>query len=130
MGPFKRPRRCFLLAMARPQPLPLLLVDRWRRSAARWVRLDKTRVPMPRSTRTITFSLSPDLMERVDEVTRSEGRSRSELLREAVLRYLEEREWRSILDYGEQRAREQGLGPEDVALLIDEYRSEAASPRS
>lgn len=85
---------------------------------------------MPRSTRTITFSLSPDLMERVDEVTRSEGRSRSELLREAVLRYLEEREWRSLLDYGEQRAREQGLGPEDVALLIDEYRSEAASPRS
>ncbi|MCY3505568.1 MAG: ribbon-helix-helix domain-containing protein [Chloroflexi bacterium] len=85
---------------------------------------------MPRSTRTITFSLSPDLMERVDEATRSEGRSRSELLREAVLRYLEECEWRSLLTYGEQRAREQGLGPEDVGPLVEEYRTEASPTRS
>ena len=85
---------------------------------------------MPRSTRTVTFSLSPDLMARVDEATRSEGRSRSELLREAVLRYLEECEWRSLLDYGEQRAREQGRGPEDVGPLVEEYRIEASSTRS
>lgn len=84
---------------------------------------------MPRSTRTITFSLSPDLMDRVEEATRSEGRSRSELLREAVLRYLEECEWRGLLEYGEQRAREQGLGPEDVARLVEEYRTESSPHR-
>ena len=82
---------------------------------------------MPRSTRTITFSLSPDLMQRVDQVTRQEGRSRSELIREAVSRYLEECEWRTLLEYGEQRAREQGLGPEDVAPLVEEYRVEAGT---
>ncbi len=82
---------------------------------------------MPRSTRTITFSLSPDLMQRVDQVTRQEGRSRSDLIREAVSRYLEECEWRTLLEYGEQRAREQGLGPEDVAPLVEEYRVEAGT---
>ena len=82
---------------------------------------------MPRSTRTITFSLSPDLMQRVDQVTRQEGRSRSELIREAVSRYLEECEWRTLLEYGEHRAREQGLGPEDVAPLVEEYRVEAGT---
>lgn len=69
-------------------------------------------------------------MDRVDEITRNEGRSRSELLRDAVLRYLEECEWRSLLEYGERRARELGIGPEDVAPLVDEYRSEASSSRS
>lgn len=85
---------------------------------------------MPRSTKTITFSLSPDLMDRVDEITRSEGRSRSELLREALLRYLEECEWRGLLQYGEQRARALGIGPEDVSPLVDEYRSETSSSPS
>ena len=82
---------------------------------------------MPRSTRTITFSLSPDLMQRVDQATLQEGRSRSELLREALVRYLEECEWRDLLQYGEQRARQQGIGPEDVATLVEEYRAEAGA---
>ena len=40
---------------------------------------------MPRTTKTITFSLSPEIAERVDRVTRQQGKSRSEFLREAVL---------------------------------------------
>ena len=84
---------------------------------------------MPRTTKTITFSLPPDMAERVDEAIKQQGRSRSEFLREAVLRYIEECEWRQMLRYGEERAREKGLGPEDVARLVEEYRAEAASPR-
>ena len=80
---------------------------------------------MPRTTRTITFSLSPAMAERVDDATREQGRSRSEFLREAVLRYIEECEWRQLLRYGEERAREQGVGPEDVSRLVEEYRTEA-----
>ena len=84
---------------------------------------------MPRTTKTITFSLSPELAERVDEVMKEHGRSRSEFLREAVLRYIEEWEWRQLLRYGEQKAREKGIGPEDVAGLVEEYRSEVGSSR-
>ena len=85
---------------------------------------------MPRATRTITFSLPPEMAERVDEAMRQQGRSRSEFLREAVLRYIEECEWRQLLQYGEARAREKGIGPEDVACLVEEYRAEVSSSRT
>ena len=80
---------------------------------------------MPRTTKTITFSLPPDMADRVDEVVKQRGRSRSEFLREAALRYMEECEWRQLLQYGEERARAQGIGPGDVAGLVEEYRDEA-----
>ncbi|MDE2778830.1 MAG: ribbon-helix-helix domain-containing protein [Chloroflexota bacterium] len=79
---------------------------------------------MPRTTKTITFSLPPEMAERLDEAMQQRGRSRSEFLREAVLRYIEECEWRELLRYGEERARERGVGPEDVAGLVEEYRAE------
>ena len=82
---------------------------------------------MARSTKTITFSLSPEMADRVDEVMKQQGRSRSEFLREAVLRYIEECEWRQLLQYGEERARDKGIGPEDVAGLVEEYRAEVGS---
>ena len=85
---------------------------------------------MPRITRTITFSLPPEMADRVDEVMKQQGRSRSEFLREAVLRYIEECEWRQLLQYGEERAREKGIGPEDVARLVEEYRAEVNSSRT
>ena len=69
---------------------------------------------MPRTTRTITFSLPPEMAERVDEVMKQQGRTRSEVLREALLRYIEECEWKELLSYGEQRARDRGIGPGDV----------------
>ena len=85
---------------------------------------------MPRTTRTITFSLPPDMADRVDEMMAQQGRSRSEFLREAVLRYIEECEWRSLLQYGEQMARQRGIGPEDVAALVEEFRAEFSSSRT
>lgn len=84
---------------------------------------------MPRTTKTITFSLPPEMAERVDGVTRQEGMSRSELLREAVLLYCEDYEWKQLLKYGERRAREKGIGPEDVAELVEEYRAEVRKQR-
>ena len=84
---------------------------------------------MPRTTKTITFSLPQEMAERLDQAMQGQDRSRSEFLREAVTRYIEECEWRQLLQYGDERAREQGIGPEDVAGLVEEYRAEAgASP--
>ncbi len=83
---------------------------------------------MPRTTKTITFSLPPEMADRVNEVMKQQGRSRSEFLREAVLRYIEECEWSQLLRYGEDRAREKGIGPEDVAGLVEAYRAEVSYP--
>ena len=82
---------------------------------------------MARTTKTITFSLPPEMANRVDKVMKQQGRSRSEFLRDAVLRYIEECEWRQLLQYGEERARDKGIVPEDVAELVEEYRAEVGS---
>ena len=85
---------------------------------------------MPRTTKTITFSLPPEMADRVDEVMKQQERSRSEFLREAVLRYIEECEWRQLLQHGEERARKKGIGPQDVVGLVEEYWAEVNSSRT
>ena len=85
---------------------------------------------MARTTKTITFSLPPELVERVNNVVAQQGSSRSEFLRMVVVRYIEEQEWRQLLQYGERKAREEGIGPEDVARLVEDYRSETNLART
>ena len=48
----------------------------------------------PRNTDTITFSLPPEMAQRLRQVVKEEDRTVSELLREAIRLYMEEREWR------------------------------------
>ena len=47
-----------------------------------------------RNTETITFSLPPPQAQRLRQAAREEERTVSELLREAIRLYMEEREWR------------------------------------
>ena len=47
-----------------------------------------------RNTATITFSLPHEMAQELREVVREEDRTVSELLREAIRLYMEEREWR------------------------------------
>ena len=82
---------------------------------------------MPRTTKTITFSLPPEMDEQVQRMVKEEDRTVSELLREAIRLYTEEREWRRLERYARLRAREQGITPEDVECLVDEHRAEGLS---
>ena len=63
------------------------------------------RKPINRTTKTITFSLPPEMAEQVQEVMREEGRTMSELIREALRKYTEEREWLKTIRYERLRAR-------------------------
>ena len=80
---------------------------------------------MPRTTGVVTFSLPPELADRMDEMMGKLGQSRSGFIREATVRYLQECEWQEMLDYGERTARKQGIAAADVAPLVEEYRDEA-----
>ena len=51
-------------------------------------------MPPRRISRTITFSLPPEMFEQVQRVKEEEGRDMSELVREALRLYMEERELR------------------------------------
>lgn len=74
--------------------------------------------------RTFTISLPPKLARQVDKQAAAEGRTRSELFREAVRQYLVRSErWGQIFAYGELVAAEQGLTETDVEKAVAEERS-------
>lgn len=75
-----------------------------------------------RATRLVTISLPPNLLKKAEKAAKEEQRTRSELLREALRKYLEDREWSKIYRYGERRATALGLDEEDVERLVDEIR--------
>ena len=47
----------------------------------------------PRKSKVITFSMPPEMAEEVQRIVREEGRTMSELIREALRLYMDEREW-------------------------------------
>ena len=65
---------------------------------------------MPRNTDTITFSLPPEMAQQLRQVVKEEQRTVSELLREAIRLYMEEREWRKARRY--ERLMDQNEGSE------------------
>ena len=77
---------------------------------------------MARATKTITLSLSPKMLDKIEELMKEEGRTRRELLREALRRYAEEQEWKKIYRYGELKAREKGITEDQIEDIIDAHR--------
>jgi CopG family transcriptional regulator/antitoxin EndoAI len=53
---------------------------------------------------------------------KKENRTRSELIREAIRRYIEEKEWEEIYRYGEKKAIEKGITEDQVEDIIDARR--------
>lgn len=75
-----------------------------------------------RTTRTLSLSLSLDLLREAERVAKREGRTKSDLFREALRRYIEERRWADLRRYGARRARKLGLTEPDVGRLIAAHR--------
>lgn len=73
--------------------------------------------------RTFTISLPPKLARQVDKQAAAEGRTRSELFREAVRQYIARRgRWDQIFAYGNRVARERGMAEADVDRAVAEER--------
>jgi CopG family transcriptional regulator / antitoxin EndoAI len=68
---------------------------------------------MGRTTKTISISIPPEMEAQIQELMRLEGRTRSELLREALRRYMDERRLRLLSQEVSRRAREAGITSED-----------------
>lgn len=64
------------------------------------------------------------MLQQVNRIAKEESRTRSELLREAVRRYIAEKELSRLGRYGQGKANELNLKAKDVARLIREYRKE------
>jgi len=70
-------------------------------------------MPPRRKSRTITFSLPPEMFEEVQRVKDEEGRDMSELVREALRLYMEDRELRREARLERLRSRQANQSEED-----------------
>jgi len=81
---------------------------------------------MARTAVTIGFSVPPETAEQVERMARLEGRSKSELFRDMVRTYREQREleaFEELAEYGRKQAECFGVRTEqDVERLIAEVR--------
>ena len=72
----------------------------------------------------INISLPEPLLAEIQSAAQAEHRSVDEVLTDAARRYVEERSWTRLLDYGAERAKALGIKESDVDRLIAESRSE------
>ena len=73
-------------------------------------------------TRLRSLSLPSDLVREAERLAKQEGRTKTEVLREALRLYSEERRWRRLQRYGAGRARKVRLREPDVDSAIQEFR--------
>lgn len=76
-----------------------------------------------RTTKVITVSLPADLLKLADTMAKQEGRTRSELVREALREYAETSRWRRLRHWGEASARSAGVADAaDIEQAVTEVR--------
>jgi metal-responsive CopG/Arc/MetJ family transcriptional regulator len=69
--------------------------------------------------KSVTISLPAEISERLDDVTRDEGASRSDVVRAALTRYLDLRELRRVRELLRAEAAAKGiLTDEDISRLV------------
>lgn len=66
-----------------------------------------------RTTRTWTISLPPGIVREAERTAKEENRTKSELVREALRMYLEERRWRKLQHKTALRAQALGIRTEE-----------------
>ena len=71
-----------------------------------------------RTMKILSLSLPPELLREAERVAKKEGRTKSELFREALRRYIQEQRWTELRQYGAGQARKLGLREADVEPLV------------
>ena len=82
-------------------------------------------VAVPNS-RILSLSIPPGLLRQAERIAKEEGRTKSELFREALRRYVEERRWRALQRYGADQLRRLGLTAANLDRAVEESRRSSA----
>lgn len=75
-------------------------------------------------SRLLSVSLPDDLAEETDALAQSLGKTKSEVVRDALRRQVQIERFAALQRYGRDRAETLGVGPEDSEALVDEARSQ------
>ena len=70
----------------------------------------------------LSVSIPDELMRDAEAIARALGKTKSDLVREALRRQVELERLRQLQRYGRRRAEERGVGPDDTEVLVDELR--------
>ncbi len=79
-----------------------------------------------RTTKVLSLSLPPGLVKEAERIAKEEGRTKSELFREALRRYIQARKLPGLQQYEARQAQKLGIKETDVERLVEEYRIERA----
>lgn len=77
-----------------------------------------------RTTTNISITITPKLLQEATKVAKREGRTQSELVREALRQYIKNQEWQELRAYGKAQAKALGIKASDVPRLVREVRKE------
>lgn len=76
-----------------------------------------------RTTEALSFTFPPKTVKEISDVAKKEGKTKSQLIRDALEQYLSERRWRQLQKELTARARALGIYTEkDVERIVDEVR--------
>jgi CopG family transcriptional regulator/antitoxin EndoAI len=72
----------------------------------------------------LSVSVPDDLLTEAEALARAQGKTKSEVVREALRRHVRLERLRELQAYGRERAAERGIGPEDAEGIVDALRGE------
>ncbi|MGA7411502.1 MAG: ribbon-helix-helix protein, CopG family [Bryobacteraceae bacterium] len=75
------------------------------------------------------ISLPEHLLAEIQNAALAEHRSVDEIFADAVKRYLDDRSWTDLLQYGQERAEAIGIKESDIGRVISESRAERRERR-
>jgi len=76
-----------------------------------------------RTTKVITLSLPPKMVKEVEQIVKEEKRTKSGLFREALRKYINDKRWQEIRQWGLKASQELEISTEEeVDELIHKYR--------
>jgi predicted transcriptional regulator len=73
-------------------------------------------------SRLLSVSVPDELAAEAEALARATGKTKSEVVRDALRRHVQHEHFVDLQRYGRGRAEARGTGPEDVEGMIDELR--------
>jgi metal-responsive CopG/Arc/MetJ family transcriptional regulator len=71
----------------------------------------------------LSVSLPDDLAEETGALARALGKTRSEVVRDALRRHVQYERLASLQEHGREQAEIRGIGPDDAEALVDAVRA-------
>jgi len=70
----------------------------------------------------LSVSIPDELMRDAEAIARAQGKTKSEVVRDALRRQIQLERLRELQRYGRAHAEERGIGPDDAEALVDDLR--------